>query len=184
LSVLGGGTRCSQVLRKAKLRGLEAPPATSAAWVLGVAVAAGALLTGFSGCGESEGVASGATVTAYVEASLCRGAKQQLAQEQGRAGDFRVQAVCLPTSSRGHQLNLATVGANARQATQNSTTVGYLEAPNSRRSRFTHPILESASIAWISNSSGKAAMGQLLRAIEAAGSGSLRESVREKLHES
>ncbi len=153
-----------------------------AAYVLIIA-SAGVLLIGFSGCGESEGVAEGATVTAYVEASLCSEAKLQLATEQGRAGDIRVRAVCLPSPHKGRKLDLATVGANARKATQDSTTVGFLEAQNPSASRFTRPILESASIAWISSSSGKTAMTQLLRAIEAADAGDLRESVREALHE-
>jgi hypothetical protein len=91
--------------------------------------------------------------------------------------------VCLPSPVNGRQLDLAALGANARQATQDSTTVGYIEAQYPRASRFTRPILESASIAWVSSSSGTAAMAQLLRAIEAADSGALRESVREALHE-
>jgi len=119
-----------------------------------------------------------------VEASLCAGAKQELAKEQGRAGDIRVKAVCLPSPVKVEKLDLATVGANARQATEDSTTVGYLEAQDPRASRFTHPILETAEIAWIKSSSGKTAMARLLQAIEAADSGSLRASVRKKLHES
>ena len=118
-----------------------------------------------------------------MEASLCSEAKRQLATERGRTGDIRVKAVCLPSPVKVGKLDLATLGANARKATQDSTTVGYLEAPNPMASRFTRPILESASIAWISSSSGKAAMSQLLRAIEAADSGALRESVQEALHE-
>jgi hypothetical protein len=128
-------------------------------------------------------VAEGATVTAYVEASLCSEAKQQLAAERGRAGDIRVKAVCLPSAVKVGKLDLATLGANARQATQDSTTVGFLEAQDPRASRFTRPILESASVSWISSGSGQAAMAQLLRAIEAAEAGALRESVREALHE-
>jgi hypothetical protein len=140
-------------------------------------------MAGVAGCGESEGVAEGATVTAYVEASLCVGAKQELATAQGHVGDIRVRAVCVPSPDKGRLLELATVGANARQATQDSTTVGYIEAKDSRASPFTRPILETAEIAWISSSSGKAAMAHLLEAIEAADSGSLRESVQEALHE-
>jgi hypothetical protein len=146
-------------------------------------MSAGVLLIGVAGCGESEGVAEGATVTAYVEASLCAEAKQQLAKEQGRAGDIRVRAVCLPSPDKDRKLDLTTIGANARRATQDSTTVGYLEAQDPRTSRFTHPILETASIAWIPSDSGTASMARLLRAIEAADSGSLRESVQEALHE-
>jgi hypothetical protein len=133
-----------------------------------------------AGCGEGEGVANGATVTAYVEASMCRGASEELASKDSRAGDLRVKAICLPSPWRGKGLDLATVGANARRATEDSTTVAFLEAA-SRASRFTHPILSSAEIAWIASSSGQKAMAQLLRAIDDAGSS---PSLREALHKS
>jgi hypothetical protein len=141
------------------------------------------LLVAVVGCGGGEGASEGATVTAYVDASLCAGAKQELKSKGGKAGDLQVQVVCLPGSGNSEKLNLATLGANARRATEDSTTVGYLEASGPRAARFTRPILESASIAWISGSSGKAAMTKLLQAIEASDTGSLRESVREALHE-
>jgi hypothetical protein len=136
------------------------------------------------GCGGGEGVSADATVTAYVAAPLCVGAKAELAREGGRAGDLHVKAICLPSARSASKLDLATVGANARRATEDSTTVGYLEAKDPTAARFTHPILESASIAWISSNSGKAAMTKLLKAIEAADTGSLRESIREDLNES
>jgi hypothetical protein len=123
-------------------------------------------------------------VTAYVEASLCAAAKQELVEHDGRAGDLRVQAVCLPNPHGAKKLSLATLGANARRATEDSTTVAYLEAPDRRAARFTHPILESAEVPWISASSGAAAMSRLLELIESADSGSLREQLREDLHES
>lgn len=135
------------------------------------------------GCGESEGVAEGATVTAYVEAPLYAGAKQELVRQGGRAGDLKVQAVCLPSASSAKEIDLARLGANARQATEDSTTVAYLESPDPKAASFTHPILESANIAWISSSSGKAAMARLLDLIEENGSGSLRESIRDELNE-
>ena len=151
---------------------------------------AAALLVGFaslvvaSGCGEAEGVADGATVTAYVEAPLCAEAQRELQRTDGHAGDLKLQTVCLPSPHEARKLDLATVGANARQATQDSTAVVYLEAPDPRASRFTHPILEKAEIPWISESSGSAAMSRLLKLIESAGSGSLRRQLQEELNES
>jgi len=62
--------------------------------------------------------------------------------------------------------------------------VAYLEASNPAAARFTHPILETAEVPWIAASSGKAAMARLLKLIEASGSGSLRQSLREELQES
>jgi hypothetical protein len=128
-------------------------------------------------------VAKDATVTAYVEAPLCAGAKLELAKQGNRAGELHVQAKCLPSSRSRGKLKLATLGASARRATEDSTTVAYLEASDSRASRFTHPILETAEIPWVSASSGKAAMARLLRLIEASGSGSLRASIQEALRE-
>jgi len=94
-----------------------------------------------------------------------------------------VRAVCLSSATEGTKLDLATVGANARRATEDSTAVAYLEAPDPRAARFTHPILETAEIPWIASSSGKAAMANLLRLIEASGSDSLRQSIRDDLNQ-
>jgi hypothetical protein len=165
LSVLGGGAFRSRVLRKA---------------FVGVA---GFTLVAIAGCGAGEGVAQDAVVTAYVQAPLCAGAKQELASQGGRAGELRVQAVCLASAQSHAKLNLATLGANARRATEDSTTVAYLEASDPRAARFTHPILGTAEVPWISASSGKAAMARLLELIEAADSGSLRASIQEALHQ-
>lgn len=125
---------------------------------------------------------NGATVTTYVGASQCAGAKRELAREGGRAGDVRVRAVCLSSARRGGRLILAALGANARRATEDSTTIVLLEAPG-RANRFSDPILESAGIAWIHAGSGKAAMARLLHAVRGANSGTLRQSVREALGE-
>lgn len=143
--------------------------------------AVGALALAASGCGGGGGVSSGAIVTVYVSVPLCAGAKRELARERGRAGSVRVRAVCLAETEKQGRLDLAAIGANARRATQDSTTVAYLEPPDPVAARFTHPILETAGIAWISSSSGTTAMARLLRAIRESGSGSLRESVREAL---
>jgi len=139
-----------------------------------------ALLLAVTGCGGESGVSAGASVAAYVEAPLCAGATQALAQRDGKAGEVRVRAVCLAAAEAGKRVDLATIGANARRATEDSASVAYLEAP--ARPSFSRPIVESASIAVIRASSGAAAMARLLRAIaESGSSGSLRESVREAL---
>jgi hypothetical protein len=120
-------------------------------------------------------------VRAYVVQPLCAEAEQQLQRAGGRAGDVRVEAVCLPRVESERQLDLATVGANARRATEDSTAVAYLEASGSGN-EFAEPILESAEIPSIHASSGRQAMAQLLRAIDDAdSSGSLRASVSEEL---
>lgn len=144
-------------------------------------MAAGALALGVSGCGGGGGVSSGATVTVYVSAPLCVGAKRELARERGRAGSVRVRAACLEGAKKRGRLDLAAIGANARHAIQDSTTIGVIEMAEPKAARFSHPILESAGIARISSSSGTTAMARLLQAIRESGSGPLRESVREAL---
>jgi len=138
-------------------------------------------LVGLAGCGESEGVAEGATVTSYVVEPLCGGAERELARQGGKAGDLRVRVVCLPSPRSPTKLDLARIGANARQATEDSTTVAYIEALDPPANRFSEPILEAAEIPGIYESSGKAAMTRLLRAIESSDSGSLRQSVSEQV---
>ncbi len=128
-------------------------------------------------------MASGATVSVYVAAPLCAGAERELAGSGGRAGDVHVRAICLPPIERDGKLELATIGANARRATEDATAVGYIGEPTEAASRFSEPILETAGIAQLPDSSGTAAMKKLLRAVDEAGdSGSLRESVLSQLN--
>jgi hypothetical protein len=160
------------------LRGNARPSPASGKLAL---AALGALLIG-AGCGESEGAANGATVSAYVAAPLCAGAERELAGAGGRAGDLRVHAICLPKAEHGTHLNLSAIGANARRATEDSTTVGYIGEPTKAATRFSASILETAGIAQLSQTSGAAAMAKLLHAVAEAGdSGSLRESVNDEL---
>src|SRR3954454_21220882 len=84
--------------------------------------------TALVACGTGEGVADGTTLTVYAEAPLCRGARQELRSAGRRAGSFRVRVLCLePGHGRGG-LDLAAIGANARRATEDTTTIGYIEA--------------------------------------------------------
>jgi hypothetical protein len=133
------------------------------------------------GCGGGEGVARGATVSVYVAAPLCSGARRALSEAGGRAGEVEVRAVCLPAERVGERLALARVGANARRAGEDSTTVAYLQTADRAVTRFTNPILESAEIGWVESSSGQAAMARILHAISAADTSSLRDAVRESL---
>jgi hypothetical protein len=120
-------------------------------------------------------------VAVYVDARLCAGAQRELAREDGGAGSVRVRVACLASAEEGGRLDLATVGANARRATEDSTTVAYLESPDPTASRFSRPIVDSANIARIASGSGEVAMERVLGAIGEADSDSLRDSVREIL---
>jgi hypothetical protein len=125
-------------------------------------------------------VSSGATVRVYVGAPLCAGAQRELSAEGAKAGDVEVRLVCNPAVESGGRLDLATIGANARRATEDSTTIAYLEA-RGPANRFSRPIVEESGIAWIAAGSGAAAMQRLLGAVSEAGSGPLRNEVREAL---
>ena len=147
------------------------------------ALALAALAVAMGGCGSGGGVEAGATVDVYVSARLCPGARQELSREQGKAGKLEVRARCLrPVVAPGAaRIDLATQGANARRASQDSTTVAYLEAPG-KAAKFARPIVAEAGIAFVESRSGEAAMKRVLRAIADAGtSGSLREKVRDAL---
>jgi hypothetical protein len=126
-----------------------------------------------------------------VGTSLCPAAKRELSVRNGEAGNFKVRAVCLPAvdtpagqgAAAGNRTDLATAGANARRAAEDTSAVALLEPPG-QAAKFTHPILESAGIPLVLSSSGKAAMARTLKAIEEAGSSSIRDSVRETLEPS
>lgn len=147
-----------------------------------VAAALALVATTFAviGCGEDQGVAAGAIVNAYFGAPLCTEAQGELERGDGRAGDIRVQVICLDEVARGRRLDLATVGANARRATEDSTAIAYVKSPGPAN-RFAQPIVEEAGIAFVTASSGVAAAQRVLRAVDDAGSGSLRDEVRKTL---
>jgi hypothetical protein len=120
-------------------------------------------------------------VSVYVVPPQCEGAERDLKGAGGRAGTLRVRIVCLERAEKGGRLDLATVGANARRAVEDSSTVGYVEAPGPG-ARYSVPILEEAEIAVVENGSGATSMGKLLDAIQAAGTPSgLREAVGDEL---
>jgi hypothetical protein len=143
-----------------------------------LALAAAVLALAAGGCGGGSGVSSGATVAVYVSAPLCTEAQRELARRGAEVDGVRVQISCLKdVENRGGGVDLATTGADARRAAQDSTTVGFVEEPGPEVG-FSRPILEEASIALITDRSGAKAMGSVLAALDSRGSGeSPRESV-------
>jgi hypothetical protein len=131
-----------------------------------------------SGCG-SGGVSAGATVSIYVAAPLCKGAQQRLTQEANTAPDLHIRAICLPPVESKGRIDIATVGANARRATEDSTAIAYIEGPSQRSGKFSRPIVEAADIGWTQAGSGATAISHVLGALDA---GSPRVSVRKALH--
>jgi hypothetical protein len=119
-------------------------------------------------------------VRVYVGAPLCAAAQRELGKAGGSAGDVQVRAICLASVKRGARLDLATIGADARRATEDSAAVAYLETLGPAN-RFSQSIVEESGIAWTTAGSGATAMRRVLDAIDEAGSGSLRDQVREAL---
>jgi hypothetical protein len=145
------------------------------------AAALGVLAVGaaVAGCGGAD--ASGATVSVYVAAPLCAGAKAELASHGATAGHFTVAVRCLASSERaGGGVDLATDGANSRRATSDTSAVATLEPPGPGV-KFTRAILESAEIPLVTSTSAEKGMKRILSAIDGAGSSSVRDSVREAL---
>lgn len=132
-----------------------------------------------AGCGEG-GVGSGATVSVYVAAPLCKEAEATLRKAGGKAGDLGVDAVCLPSVESKGPADLAVAGADARRATEDSTSVAFVEAPGPA-ARFAEPIIESAGIAWMKTDSGAVAMRRVLKALEERGSSSPRSAVLDEV---
>lgn len=131
-----------------------------------VVFAACLLLVALSGCGGAGGVSDGATVAVYVTAPLCVGAEEELARQGGEAGNLRVRAVCLPSGEKSQKLDLAQIGANARRATEDSSSIAFIGERSKSASRFSAPILEAAEIKQYAQQSGNAAMTKLLRELE------------------
>jgi hypothetical protein len=140
-------------------------------------------LAGVAGCGEGEGVGEGATATVYAAAANCNLATRALENEGGRAGSVRVRILCLPSTEKAGHFDLAQIGANARRATEDSSTVAYIGEPEPHATRFSETILEEAGIAQLPSTVGSKAMHMVLRAIREAdtSSASLREAVRDEL---
>jgi hypothetical protein len=129
-------------------------------------LAAGIGLLVLAGCGGGSGVEEGATVRVYAVASLCAEAKAALTAADPKAGGVKVRVACLPPSSegRGGRLDLAAIGAGARRAVEDTTTVAYLAEPG-RATSFSEPILDAAEIPTITGSSGSRSMIQVLDAL-------------------
>jgi len=156
-------------------------PANHARGLPLAALVAVALLGGIAIAGCGGGDASGATVSVYVAAPLCAGAKQELAAHGVAAGHFTVAVRCLAPSERaGGGVDLATDGSNSRRATSDTSAVATLEPPGPG-AKFTRAILESAEIPLVTSSSANQGMKRILSAIEGAGDSSVRSSVREAL---
>jgi len=144
------------------------------------------LLATASGCGE-EGAAAGAVVRIYVSAPLrgpeagegrrlCGEAREQARQGKGGEG-HELRVVCLDAAGGGNGWSLAQVGANARRATEDSTTVAYVVEPDPAARKQSRPIVEAAGIAELGGESGRDAVARVVRAMEEGDASQPRDAV-------
>lgn len=153
---------------------------------------AGAITPLAAGCGEGSGVQPGATVTVYVSVPLsgpqaaagrasCEAARTASADNGNEAGNLRLRIVCLDDSNGTAPWTLAAVGANARRAIEDSTTVAYLGELAPAGTKFSATLLESAEIAQLPATDGAAAMHRVLKALSDSNTESPRSTLWESL---
>lgn len=139
-----------------------------------------------AGCGEG-GAEEGARLNLYVSAplqgtegemgrELCAEASRE-ARRAGEPGGFQLRVVCLDAAGPEGRWTLAQVGANARRATEDSRSVAYVGEPSREARRQSQPIVEAAGIAALGGLSGKAAVSEVVAAIEDSGSDDPRQAV-------
>jgi hypothetical protein len=129
-------------------------------------LALAALLLGLTaaGCGVGGGAEIEAPVTVYVSLPLtgprgtdgrdaADGARLALEQAGGRAGSIRVRAHFLDDAN-GKAWNPVAVGANARQAVQDSTAAAYIGELDSEPTRGSVPITNDGGLVQVSPGAG------------------------------
>lgn len=140
-----------------------------------------------AGCGEG-GAEAGARVTVYVSAPLrgaeaaagkrlCRGARAEAARVGGEVEDLDLEVVCLDAAGEDGRWSLARVGANARRATEDSTTVAYVGEPDPRARKQSRPIVDAAEIAELGGLSGGEAVKAVIAAIREGDASEPRQAV-------
>jgi len=77
-----------------------------------------------------------------------------------------LRVVCLPSAESSRKLDLSQIGANARRATEDSSSIAYIGERARAASRFSAPILNAAEIQQYAGISGSVAMNELLGALE------------------
>lgn len=114
--------------------------------------------------------------------AICEEARREAERAGQRAAGVRLRVTCLDDTGGGGLWALSSVGANARRAVEDSSTVAYVGEPEPAAARFSAPILESAGIPQLTNMSGAEAISKLVHALrEASGSSNLREALLDEL---
>ncbi|MDX6636478.1 MAG: hypothetical protein QOF06_2681 [Solirubrobacterales bacterium] len=108
---------------------------------------------------------------------LCEGARAAAARSGGEIEDLELAVVCLDAAGETGRWTLAQVGANARRATEDSTTVAYVGEPDSQARKQSRPIVAAAEIAELGGLSGKAAVEKAVAAIREGNASEPRSAV-------
>ena len=103
-----------------------------------------------------------------------RGARRR---GRGEVEDLKLEVVCLDAAGEGGRWTLAQVGANARRATEDSTTVAYVGEPDPRARKQSRPIVAAAEIAEIGGVSGEEAVAEVVAAIREGDADQPRDAV-------
>src|SRR4051812_28327227 len=129
-----------------------------------LALAALLLAVAIAGCGIAGTAKVEAPVTVYVSLPLtgphgplgqdaADGVRLALEEAQGKAGSIPVRATYLD-DAKGKIWDPVAVGANARQAVQDSSAAGYIGELDSEPTRASMPITNDAGIAQVSPGAG------------------------------
>ncbi len=129
-----------------------------------LALAALLLALAITGCGIAGSAKIEAPVTVYVSLPLtgprgadgrdaADGARLALEQAQGRAGSIQVRATYLD-DAKGRVWDPVAVGANARQAVQDSSAAAYIGELDSEPTRASAPITNDAGLVQVSPGAG------------------------------
>jgi hypothetical protein len=126
-----------------------------------------AIAAGVAGCGAETSAEEGeATLTIYISAPLsgpgredgqaaADGARRALEEAGNEAGGFDVAAEYLDVAGRNEtRFDAVTAAANARTATEDSTSIAYIGELDSGASRTSVPITNSAGILQVAPGSG------------------------------
>ncbi len=142
-----------------------------------------------AGCGEG-GAEAGARVTVYVSAPLhgaeaaagrrlCEGARREVERAGGEVEDLELEVVCLDAAGETGRWALSRVGANARRASEDATTVAYVGEPEEGARKQSRPIVDAAGIAAIGGVSGEEAVTRVVAAIRDGDASEPRQAVFE-----
>jgi len=123
-------------------------------------------LAALAGCGADAGTDGDAELTIFVSAPLsgparaegqaiAAGARRALGDADGRAGGVAVVARFLDVAGRNEsRFDPVTAAANARRASERSTTIAYIGELDSGATRASLPITNSAGILQVAPGSG------------------------------